>query len=240
MFKFGLLAIALLMFASCITAARDPAEEGARLMSEFRLASGGAALDAPSGFHETGAFVGDGVAGTYETWGDFHALRYATTRMRGGDSASSGFDGVVSWSVGPDGVAHTDSSVQGLASARLSAYLTVAAYLYPDRFPARFEYKGRQTSEGKSYDVVTVTPIESAPMDFWLDSETHRLYRLSGMDGAAPFIGVVERYQVVDGVYVPFVLQQTEGEHVLTLTLTSYEFVDVDVDTARFAAPDHR
>jgi hypothetical protein len=237
MLKLGCAIALALLSASCATAPRDSAQEGARLTHELIVASGGAALDAPAGFHETGAMDINGATATYETWGDFHALRYATTRTRAGHSASAGFDGNVAWATGPDGVVQTDASAEGLSSARLSAYLTIAAYLYPDRFPARFEYKGRQISDGKSYDVVTATPADSAPIDFWLDTETHRLQRLSGIDGGVPFVGVVERYQVVDGVWVPFAIRQTEGDRVITLSLTSYEFTVVPA--TRFAVPAH-
>lgn len=235
MLRFARLIAAALLAASCTTVAHDPAAEGARLMRELRLASGSAALDAPSAFHETGAMEANGATATYETWGDFHALRYATTRTRAGHSASTGFDGNVAWAAGPDGAVQTDTSAAGLASARLSAYLTIAAYFYPDRFPAHFEYKGRQTADGRSYDVVTATPADSTPVDFWLDTETHRLQRLSGVDGGAPFLGVVERYQVVDGVWVPFAIRQTVGDHVVTLSLTSYQFTTVPAE--RFAVP---
>ncbi|MGH6950090.1 MAG: hypothetical protein ACREH4_04415, partial [Vitreimonas sp.] len=227
MFRLSFLVAAILLSASCAPQQRDPLEEGARLMGELRMASGGAALDAPQGFHETGTVVANGETSTYETWGDFYSLRWSGTRTAGGVTRASGFDGRAAWTAGADGVVQTDTSPEALANARLGAYLTNAAYLYPDRFPARFEYKGRQESDGVAYDVVTVTPADSVPIDFWLDVETHRLARLSGMDGDTPFLGIVQRYKEIDGVLVMFASRQRAGDMEMLHSLTLYEFIAV-------------
>lgn len=232
-----LVAVAFLS-ASCAPQERDPFEEGARLMGELRAASGGGALDAPSGFRETGTVVAGGETSTYETWGDFHSLRWSVTRTSGGATVRSGFDGHSAWRMGADGVVREDTSPQALANARLGAYLTNAAYLYPDRFPARFQYKGRQEADGVAYDVVTVTPADSVPMDFWLDVQTHRLARLSGMDGETPFLGVVERYEEIDGVSVMFASRQQAGDLEMQHTVTLYEFVQVPEE--RLTQPEAR
>ena len=205
-------------------------------MAQMKAASGGAAIDRPAGFHETGTVAFDGTPGTYEVWADLRALRSATTHTIAGRTRSSGFDGRRTWSVGPDGVVTTDDSPQGVASARLGTYLTIGAYFYPERFPARFDYRGRREADGKEFDVVTVTPAESPAADLWLDLETHRLSRISGSDGTTSFTGAVERYEVVDGVWVPFVLSQTQGAHRIQQELTSVVFESVPAE--RFAPPE--
>lgn len=204
-------------------------------MAQMKAASGGAALDAPAGFHEAGTFVRDGVAGTYEVWADLHALRSAAAHTIDQKTRKSGFDGQSAWSVGPDGAVQMDTSPPGLASARLGTYLTIFAFFYPDRFPARFEYRGRREAEGVTYDVVTATPTDSIPADLWLDVQTHRLQRISGSDGTVAFTGVVKRYEVVDGVWIPFSLSQTEGGHQLTQEITSLTYGPVSSE--RFAPP---
>jgi hypothetical protein len=153
----------------------------------------------------------------------------------GGSTGAGGFDGRVAWSVGPDGAAHTDTTHEGLAAARLGTYLTIGGYFYPDRFPARFEYRGQREADGKPYDVVTVTPADSLPADLWLDAATHRLQRVSGMEGAVAFTGVVDRYQIVDGVWIAFALTQTEGSRQRVQTLTSFVFEPVPAE--RFSPP---
>jgi hypothetical protein len=203
-------------------------------MAEMKAASGGAALDAPAGFHEIGTVVRDGISGTYETWGDLRVLRSAGSHTLGGSTGSGGFDGRVAWSLGADGAVHTDTTREGLAASRLGTYLTLGGYFYPDRFPAQFEYRGPRQADGAAYDVVTVTPADSDSADLWLDTATHRLQRISGTAGTATFLGVVERYQVVDGVWIAFALNQTEGSHQMVQELTSFVFEPVPAE--RFSA----
>lgn len=230
-----LVVFAALAFAANGLAAPDPSAEGARLMAQLKAASGGAALDAPAGFHEIGTGTRDGAAFSYETWGDLRQLKSVSSHTIGGHAAVGGFDGKITWAVGPDGAAHVDSSAEGLAGARLGTYLTIAGYFYPDRFPARFESRGRRKADSKSFDVVTVTPADSFPVDLWLDPATHLLQRISGTDGKVAFSGVVERYQTVDGVSIAFGLTQIEGTHRTVLKLTSFDFEVVPAE--RFAPP---
>lgn len=204
-------------------------------MAQLRMASGGAAWDAPVGYHETGVVVAGGETSTYETWGDYRSLRWASAHTRSGQTSRSGFDGTAAWSAGPDGVVRVDTSPKALAEARLGAYLSNLGYYFPDRFPARFEHTGRRGADGKTYDTVRVTPKESVPIDLWLDAETHRLQRLSGMDGATPFRGVVDRYEVIKGAWVPYAIRQFVGDQEIVQTLTSIEFVEPPAE--RLARP---
>jgi hypothetical protein len=233
-FCLELLTAAALAASGCAKP-QNAGDEAARLLAQLKAASGGAALDVPAGFHEIGSVDLDGVRGSYEVWADLHALRSVVQHTVGGRTRTSGFDGQKAWIVGPDGAVQIDTSPQGLASARLSTYLTIFGFFYPDRFPARFEYRGRREAEGASHDVVTVTPAGSVPADLWLDARTHRLQRVSGSDGTTTFEGVVKRYEVVDGIWIPFALSQTEGERHIAQDLTSVTFGRIPPE--RFAPP---
>jgi hypothetical protein len=238
MLRPGLLAVvATVAWASAATAQGDPSAEGARLMAALREASGGPALaDAPSGFHATGALVPpSGQAYSYEIWGDFRTLRWVQSTTLGGLTALHGYDGRTAWQEGPDGSVITDTSTEGPAVARFLAYFSVAGYLFQDGFPATFESKGRQELDGARYDVVTVTPADGASIDFWLDAETHLLQRLSGVLADTPFLAVIERYEAVDGVQIPFATRQKLGGLTIEQTVASYELIDVPEE--RLAPP---
>jgi uncharacterized protein len=232
-------ALALLIAAALtiLGCAKPPTatEKGARLMAHLKKASGGAALDTPAGFHEAGTVVRGGVTGTYEVWADLHALRSTGRHTFDNKTGTSGFDGQTAWTVGPAGAVQVDTSPHGLSVARLGTYLTIFGFFYPDRFPARFEYRGRRQADGVEYDVVTATPADSLPADLWLDVQTHRLQRITGSDGTVAFTGVVKRYEVVDGVWIPFALSQTEGTHEFTQEITSFAYGPVPAE--RFAPP---
>jgi len=232
MLRSGLFALSLVL-VSFTSAHAD--EAGARLMAQMKEAMGGAALDAPKGFHETGALGQGDHAATYETWGDLHALRSVSQMNRGGATFTRGFDGKQAWMMGPDGKVRTDSSPAGIASAKLTAYLTVGGYFYPGRFPADFAYKGKKDANGKSYDVVTITPKGCDPIDFWLDVQDHKLQRMTGTDQGQAFVGEVKSYKMIDKVWVGVEITQSVGGHETRLHLASYKFADVPAD--KFAPP---
>ena len=230
------LVLVLALVVPACAPAHDAKDAGLRFMMLMKDASGGPALDAPSGFHETGTVTRDGDTRTYETWGDFHALRTVSIMTRAdGLSMTNGFDGTQAWQVGPDGTVQTDTSPETLAAARLGAYLTVGGYYWPERFPATFEYDGRKVADGLAYDVVTVTPDGAGPFDIWLDPDNHRLQRLTAMDGDQPFEGVVNTYDVVGGVSFAADTTQTIGGQTMAHKVTLYEFTDVPAE--KFTPP---
>lgn len=231
----GLIAFAVLM-AGC-TPQHDAEDAGLRFMILMKKASGGAALEAPDGFYEAGTVSLGGDTRMYETWGDFRTLRTVNITTRAdGVSMTNGFDGKTAWQLGPDGVVLTDDSADAVAGARLGAYLSVGGYYFPDRFPATFSFAGRKEADGAAFDVVTVTPEGAAPVDLWLDPETHRLRRLTGMDGGLPFESVVTRYDAYEGVSIPVGLSQTVEGETVSQSVKTYMFTDVPAEL--FAPPD--
>ena len=94
----------LLGVSAYAQASSDTSDPKARaLMAECRVASGGQALDKHVAFHETGTIIRDGKAGTYEMYGDLHALRTAGIHTLEGKVGGGGFDGTTVWHLGPDG-----------------------------------------------------------------------------------------------------------------------------------------
>jgi hypothetical protein len=135
-----------LMFAA--DGAHAGGDKAAWLMKQLKAASGGAALDQPDGFHESGTLVRDGKAGVYEYWGDLRSLRSAGTHTVAGATGMGGFDGKAAWSVDPSGKVFIDASPKAVRGARLGAYVSIGGYYYPDRFPAAFTYQGRRRHAG--------------------------------------------------------------------------------------------
>jgi hypothetical protein len=218
--------LAVLLALGCAKPA-PPADEAARLIAQMKAASGGAALDKPAGFHEIGMVNRDGSRGTYEIWADLRTLRSAGKHTFNDQTITTGFDGKTAWAMAPDGTVRTDTTAEGLAVSRLGAYLTAFGFFYPDRFPAKFESRGRKELDGASYDVVTVTPEGSIPADLWIDTKTHRLQRITGTAGTTSFTGKVLRYEVVDGIWVPFALLQTEGERQMEQDVMSVTYEEI-------------
>jgi hypothetical protein len=197
------------------------------LMAQYRAASGGAALDRHDAFHETGTVLRDGHAGTYEMYGDLHTLRTAGVHTLDGKYSGGGFDGTVAWGIEPDGKVKRFTDPTMLRAERTSAYLTLSAFNWPDRFPARFAYVGPKTYEGRAFEVVRVTPEGADPADLWLDAKTHLLERIS-VDAPEPGYADILENRTIDGVVIGFKSNQVEKDHNMVQTLATFDFVPLD------------
>lgn len=230
-------ALAALITLACLASAQaapDASDAAAlKLMSQCKAASGGAALDRPAAFHETGTIVRDGQSGTYEMYADLHALRTAGIHTIEGKIGGGGYDGTRAWQFGPDGKVVIITDPAQLAEERFGAYLTIGGWFYPDRFPATFKYLGRKMAGSRSYDVVAVTPEGAMTGDLWLDTHNHRIARVT-IEGAA-MTGEILRRRVVDGTWIGFQNRQTEGPHKMLQTLATLQYVPLDPE--RFALP---
>lgn len=188
--------------------AAETADPARAVMAAAKAATGGAAWDRITGWHERGRHDG----ATYDTLLDFRrwAFRFATTRD--GKTRVNGFDGSLVWRQGPDGKVTTKRDAASLADARLSAYGSTFAFLRPARFPARFQYLGVRTDGAASFDVVRVTPEGTTPMEVWVDRKTHLFARLVDRSGPKPVTARLSDFRPVGGIRQPFRLEISDGD----------------------------
>lgn len=234
----AVLAVLIVLLLPGAAPVPSPAEGGARLLALMKEAHGGAALDAPSGFHEEGAFTIGEESGTYEAWGDLHSLRFATARTADGKTRRSGYNGEVHWARRPDSGTTSTTALPNLLYANLFGYVMNGGFFHPDRFPAEIAYAGRREAEGIAYDIVTIWRMDSLPLELWLDIETHRLQRVSNLEGKNGFTAVFRNYQNVDGIWTPFEMTLRDVDdaetEIRTVTRRTFE----DVPARRFNPPE--
>ncbi|MFT3725504.1 MAG: hypothetical protein QM773_18195 [Hyphomonadaceae bacterium] len=196
--------VALGLAVGCASAPDpDPVKHGATLVAQMKAASGGAKLDSLTTYHQTSRLVRDGtINGESESWGDCRTGAFAIIETIEGATVTAGYDGKVGWQLGPDGKPRTESDPGRLASTRLNSYLNTQGYFFVDRFPATFTYRGQREVNGKIHDLVTVTARDYLPIDIDLliDPGTHRLAGIAGKMGPMEMQGVIDHYEVIDGV----------------------------------------
>jgi len=178
--------LALIAFVAAAIAApavaRAPAAPSgpAALLAEMRAACGGDAWDRVEGWSETGRVDLPGRPGVpYEA---FHSMRAPTmvtrNRIDGRIVRQSGYDGSVGWRAGPDGQARIERDPAALRRMRRDAYLSSFGWFLPARMPAAFALAGVETRDGRTFDVVRITPEGADSFDLWVDRATRRIARI--------------------------------------------------------------
>jgi hypothetical protein len=178
------------------------------VLAAAKAATGGAAWDRISGWHERGRH-GE-VA--YETLLDFRGYGTRFSSTNGGATRVRGFNGAVAWERGPDGKVVVSRDAARLADARQSAYGSTFAFFFPQRFPAKFDYLGAHTQEGATFDVVKVTLIGATPMEIWIDRSTHLVARFVDRSGPKPVTAILSDYRSVGGIRQPFRIEVSDGD----------------------------
>jgi hypothetical protein len=213
-----------------------PEAQGRKLVDQMKAAMGGKAWDSKSTFHRSGTAERGGQHVVWEAWGDMRSLKVVSLQSVGGPRFGGGFDGTLTWGMGPDGKVRTSDSPDAIAGARLGAYISVSGWFFPDRFKATFISRGRQSANGHDYDVVEATPPGARlPVQLWLDTNSHVLKRIAASDGNSSSVADILRYDTVDGVQIEFRTDHYDNGKLEAQTVEHFEFTSVPVE--RFSPP---
>ncbi len=199
--KLFCLAAAGLLMSVPVARAQDSAK-ASQLLAAAKQASGGAAWDALTSWHESGQITMGGQNGSYSSSSDLHQLGLGASATIGGVTLAHGFDGKTPWASDPDGV-HKETDPAAIAAASEDAYVSAYGFFFPDRFPAQFDYAGQKQADGVDYDAVKVTPQGATPFEIWIDRKTHLISRFVEIGGPQPEIATMSDFAVSGGITAP-------------------------------------
>jgi len=217
----ALLALALAGAVAAQAPAPPPDPGAAALLARMRAACGGDAWDRVQGWSETGRVDLPGRPGVpYEA---FHSMRAPTmvtrNRIEGRIVRQSGYDGTVGWQAGPDGIARIERDPAALRRMRRDAYLSSAGWFLPARMPAAFALAGVETRDGRTFDVLRVTPEGADSFDLWVDRETRRIGRIVAGDEYAE----LGDYRTFSGICSATTGRQSDGRQEIVLHVESVD-----------------
>ncbi|HEX3916710.1 MAG TPA: hypothetical protein VHW60_05180 [Caulobacteraceae bacterium] len=219
-------ALGLTALAAALPAHAEASDAQAlRLMHECKAATGGAALDQPEAFRETGTITQDGQSSTYVTYVDLHALRSETERMVGSRPLRGGFDRTSSWRVSAAGQVQRQTGAAAVRGDLLGAWLTVSGYLYLERFPTTYRYLGRRSAAAGLYDLVEASPANADSIQLWLDARTHRLAHVDAISEGEHLTGDLGDYREIAGTWVAYSLDITQADQKISLRLASLTYI---------------
>jgi hypothetical protein len=195
------------------------------ILAEVKVALGGTAWDKVTGWHESGVHG----ATAYETLLDYQHFGSLFKQTRDNQTRLRGFNGTIAWDQGPDGKVVLSTEPSRLADARATAYASINGFLFPDRFPARFDYLRAKTEGKRRYDVLRITPEGANPFELWVDRATHLVARIVDRTGKRPVIATITGYEDADGLKLGSGFTVSDGipAHAKTVHIGNYELVPV-------------
>ncbi len=208
------LAVTSLLCALAAPALAEPAAAptAESLLAQSKEASGGAAWDRVLTLHLRAKLTTSGLAGTAESFDDLARGRTLDRFALGPMSGAQGFDGRRVWSMDQSGQAREEEGGEARLAAINDAYRRRLAYWYPERAKARFELRGERSEQGRSFQVLSITPEGGRPFELWLDGATSLIDRVVEKMALETRTTFFSDYRDVQGVKLAFKLRSTNGE----------------------------
>ena len=196
----------------------------AKLISQSGAALHVDALPSIKVIHAKGRVVATGLSGSGDDWNEMGGMReaalFSTPPLGGG----SGWDGDENWNLDQTGLVIVDGSVIGRSTAIDQAYVVDYDLWTPSYGGATVTWGGSKSQDGKSYDVLTVTPPKSSvPIDVWFDQVTH--LPVKAVQAAGPLVTVMTMadFRPVQGLMIPYHVEASNMIGATSFTATSVE-----------------
>jgi len=172
------------------------------------------------------AYSGQGLTSTTSSLEDLQIGAFVDTYNIGPASGASGYDGAEAWERETSGTVTDQAGGDVVPLAISEAYQDQNLWWRAGRGGAAVESLGRKTDkDGKTYDVLKVTPEGGTALDAWFDAATHLLHQTIEVQSTQTISTVYSDYAPVDGAMIPKTFVVDDGSHNLqTFTLTSAKF----------------
>jgi len=227
-----------LVMLACLAAAAATPPCAQDVLAKSKQAMGGPAWDAIRTTYSAGKITTSGLSGPAESWEDNLTGRYLEKYQLGPTSGADGFDGKQVWSQDSSGEPRAEGAENARQGAADEAYRNAMAYWYPDRWPAQIECLGEKQEQGKTFQVLRITPQGGRPFDVWIDATTFLFDHTVEKTDIETRTTYFSDYRTVQGVKVPYAVRSTNGEEKYDqfFALEKVEF-NVPIEEARFRMP---
>ncbi len=216
--------------------ARSPMSKAQTVIEAAKRATGGKNWDTAAGCHEEGSRAG-GITYTIRFSLEKYGMRLDS--QRGGNVRSMGYDGKVMWqSMGDKADIRADP--ESLKEAKLTNYLSINGFFFPNRFPATFKYLREEAAAGRKFDVLEITAEGTRPLEIWFDRRTHLIDKVIDTQATPPVTVVASTHRRFGSLLITdkLIVTGADGNVVDTGTVTSFRCGQID--SSAFAPPHAR
>jgi len=224
----------LLVSSIALLAAPGPARaqtepgNAAAILAAMRQASGGDQWAAVTSLHSVMTLTSAGQSARQEQWEDVATGRYASHSIRPTFEGGEGFDGITSWHVGRSGIAYSLGDVDAALVAADESFRVACGWWFPDRHAATVALVGDRSENGRSFDVLEITPEGGRPFQAWIDRSSHLLDRTIEQQAEDLVVTSYADYRPVNGVSLPFTIRSGDGTDPSFDEVSTVETVEVN------------
>ena len=215
------------------------ADHAAQVLAANQTATAGNQWQAKDGLELRYDYKGQGMTGQVNFTQDVKRGRFVDRWVNAPTDNAMGFDGKTAWEQEPSGTATPQEGGDVRQLAVNEAYRLQNLWWRGDRGGATVVDAGRKSKDGKTYDVLTVTPKGGKPFDAWFDSATHLLTRTVETNVTLTITTDYSDFAPTDGVQLAHtvVIDDGSGESgQQTMKLSSAKFSAAANETT-FALP---
>ncbi|HWA03805.1 MAG TPA: aspartyl protease family protein [Rhizomicrobium sp.] len=172
------------------------------------------------------AYSGQGLTGTSSSLEDLRSGAFVDSYDIPPAHGASGFDGTAAWEKEPSGTVTDQAGGDVVPLAISESYLDRNLWWRADRGGASVESLGtRAAKDGKTFDVLRVTPRDGTAIEAWFDPGTHLLSRTVEVQSTQTITTDYSDYAPVDGAMIARKLVVDDGSgNLQTFALTSAKF----------------
>ena len=215
------------------------ADHAAQVLAANQTATAGNQWQAKDDLELRYDYKGQGMTGQVNFTQDVKRGRFVDRWVNAPTDNATGFDGKTAWEQEPSGTATPQEGGDVRQLAVNEAYRLQNLWWRGDRGGATVVDAGRKSKDGKTYDVLTVTPKGGKPFDAWFDSATHLLTRTVETNVTLTITTDYSDFAPTDGVQLAHtvVIDDGSGESGRqTMKLSSAKFSAAANETS-FALP---
>jgi hypothetical protein len=227
------------LLASALVAGAAHAQDPAAILAANKAATGGAAWDGKAAVEVAYAYSGQGMTGVTGSIYDLTTGAFVDSQQLGPVGGVNGFDGQQAWMKDMSGAVTPEAGGDGRQLAVNEAYRDANLWWRPDFGGAKVVLLAPKTDGGKTYDVLSITPVGGKAFEAWFDTQTHLLARTVEPQGPRALTVYYSDYRPTDGALIAGkqVIDDGSGEQYRqTQTLTEAKFVPARAAEA-YAAP---
>lgn len=213
------------------------ADRAAQVLAANQTATAGNQWQAKSGLELRYDYKGEGMTGQVNFIQDVKRGRFVDRWVNAPTDNAMGFDGKTAWEQEPSGTVTPQEGGDVRQLAVNEAYRLQNLWWHGDRGGATVVDAGRKSNDGKTYDVLTVTPKGGKPFDAWFDSATHLLARTVETSVTLTITTDYSDFAPTDGVQLAHTVTIDDGSGASgqqTMKLSSAKFSPA-ADDATFA-----